>query len=419
MGWQERLRPFITLISPTGQEFKARWRGDDISISKRIQRVSHPDIDGESTADLGLNSPDYPLTIYFEGKDHDTEALRFSRAIAERGLWSVTHPVYGLLRLQPVKITIRAQPVESGNITEVSGEWFEPVSDTGAISPAAPDPAAAVRAAVSYLSDAAKADAAKITKKAASNFAAKRSAAEQFKKGLRAMKSLDHFNDRITAIMETINDLAMRDYLDTASLSGSVIQLLESPGLFLGNTASRLSMFFKLNRSIITGLLDAGSFSYGQIAAAITGELWLNAIAIGMGIAITQDLPETRPEALSILAKYRDSAAASRDALGVLAKATAGNAIEEQYFPRATSAEAVLTLNAAVARYIMGVAFDLKTEKRIVLERPTNPMLLAIREYGAGAANADAAFDLLCRTNNLHGRELLLLDRMREIVIYA
>jgi hypothetical protein len=138
-----------------------------------------------------------------------------------------------------------------------------------------------------------------------------------------------------------------------------------------------------------------------------------------MATTVIESLPETRAQALSALSQYRAFAAASRDALDALAKASAGNAIEEQYFPRAARAEAVLTLNAAVARYLTGIAFDLKTEKRIILERPANPMLLAVREYGATAANADAAFDLLCRSNNLHGRELLLLDRMREIVIYA
>jgi hypothetical protein len=163
----------------------------------------------------------------------------------------------------------------------------------------------------------------------------------------------------------------------------------------------------------------APNFSAARIAAALTGELWLNAAACGMGTTIAESLPETRVEALSVLSQYRDAATASRDALDALAKASASAPIEEQYFPRATSAEAVLTLNAAVARYILTAAFDLKTEKRIVLERPANPMMLAIREYGATAAGADAAFNLLCRGNNLHGKELLLLNRMREIVIYV
>jgi hypothetical protein len=122
---------------------------------------------------------------------------------------------------------------------------------------------------------------------------------------------------------------------------------------------------------------------------------------------------------VAALSLCNDFNAASRDALEALAQASSGNPIENQYFPRASSAEAVLTLNAAISRYMLGVAFELKMEKSIILDRPTSPLILAIREYRASAVGADAAFDLLCRSNNLSGKELLLLPANREVVIYA
>jgi prophage DNA circulation protein len=417
MSWKDRLRLFITLISPEGNIFFARWRGDDITLQKRVNRVAHPDQDGESSQDLGLNSPDVPLTFYFDGLNHDTEALRFSRAIAERGAWQVTHPVYGFFSLQPVKITIRAQPVESGNVTEISGDWFvSDLSVEGRPPFASSDP---VKRAVSALKKSAQDDASRMSFFAALA-AAMQSAAQQFRKGVDAVKGVLHSaNARVTAIMGTINDLSLQPYLDVAALSGAVIQLAESPGLVLGQISNRVSMFVKLGNRIITDLPAAMDFSRDKIAVALTGELWINSALIGMGTTVTQSLPETRAEAISALHQFRDFSAKATAALDALAKASAANPIENQYFPRAASAEAVLTLNAAVSRYILGVAFDLKTEKRITLARPTSPMLLAIQEYNCPAAEADYYFDLLCRSNNLHGRELLLLDRGREIVIYS
>lgn len=405
-----------------------------MSVSKRVNRIAHPDQDGESSQDLGLSSFDYPITLYFDGPDHDLEAKRFSDAVAERGVWSVTHPVLGLLYLQPVKFTIKIQPVESGNITEINSDWFSPYTDKSAAGQGASgtasttagarsatpvpvsDPAAAVQSAVATLSETALTDAAQITQDTAT---ATQSAARQFGKNLQAVRSLLHgANARITGIMGTINDLTMQTYLDIASLSGAVIQLAESPGLFMGNIASRVSMFCKLGRRILTDLPAALNFSASQINAVLTGELWLNAVSCGLGLTITESLPETRVEALSVLRQYRDFVVESRNALDAMAKATAANPIEAQYFPRITSAEAVLTLNAAIAKYVTGAAFDLKTEKRIVLQKPTSPLLLAIAEYGAGADRADAAYDLLCRSNNLHGLELLLLPRQKEVVVY-
>jgi hypothetical protein len=45
--------------------------------------------------------------------------------------------------------------------------------------------------------------------------------------------------------------------------------------------------------------------------------------------------------------------------------------------------------------------------------------MIAIREYNCTAANADEYFSLLCRSNDLHGKELLLLPANKEVVIYA
>jgi hypothetical protein len=178
-------------------------------------------------------------------------------------------------------------------------------------------------------------------------------------------------------------------------------------------------MFAKLGSRIITDLPAAVTFSAGQIAAALTGELWINSALIGMGNTITESVPRTRAEAISCLRQFRDFSTQATAALDALAKASAANAIEDQYFPRASATESVLALNSAVSRYLLNIAFSLRTEKRIVLERPTSPLLLTVREYNCTAANADEYFDLLCRSNDLHGKELLLLDRGREIVIYA
>jgi hypothetical protein len=448
MSWQDRLRPSIILTSPGEQRFEARWRGGEVSVSKRINRVAHPDQDGETVQDLGMGSWDIPLTFYFDGPDCDLKAQKFSRAVSERGIWSVVHPVSGLLRLVPVKVSIALNPLESGNVVEISGEWFSPADDEDPFSakssgaafspqPAGaadgkvfgkpgggpsflPDNEAEVERAVKKLEETAQEDAEQVVQHIFNHVSAWQFVVQEFRAGLNAVKAtIRNANARITAIMGAINDLTLRPYLDMAAASGAVIQLMESPGLFFGSVANRVSMFVKLGNRIITDLPAAAVFSWNQIVAAYTGELWINAVLIGMGKTVTEGLPLTRAEAISTLRQFRDFSARATAALDALAKATASASIGKQYFPRALSAEAILTLNAAISRYLLAVAFDLKTEKRIVLERPTSPMLLAIREYGASAAGADAAYDLLCRSNNLHGKELLLLDRGREVVIYA
>jgi prophage DNA circulation protein len=424
MAWKDRLRPDIVLISPEGNTFFAKWRGDDISISKRVNRQAHPDRDGESAQDLGLNSRDYPLTIYFDGADHDAEAIRFSRAIAERGVWEVNHPVYGRLRLQPVKITLRPQPVESGNITEVSGEWFEPAGDYEHT----PNPEAAVGKAVEELNQS-------ILDEIANEISAILGKVQDFTNGIKSLvRKIRSAINTVTAIQNaivgTINSAATFTKSVIASVSGAVTGLVQFPGLFAGNMRSQVDSFKKLGASLTEEFKNAVSLTSSALgsstpesakslrSAAAANSLALSAITGGMALAVISTPPKTRAEAITTLKAYTEFVAEMEASIESAAKATSGLPIEDQIMGRSASAEALRSLNSAVARYLLDAAFNLKTEKKIVLERPASPLLLAVREYGASAAGADAAFDLLCRSNNLHGKELLLLDRGREIVVY-
>jgi len=128
--WRDRLKETIVFNSPNGNSFEAKWRGDERSIQKRIGEFGFPGRSGSIVQDLGSKAARYPLTIYFDGADNDLNAARFFDAVYnEKGPWLVGHPIYGTIELQPVSVTEKAQPVESGNITEISSEWVETLNE--------------------------------------------------------------------------------------------------------------------------------------------------------------------------------------------------------------------------------------------------------------------------------------------------
>jgi hypothetical protein len=181
-------------------------------------------------------------------------------------------------------------------------------------------------------------------------------------------------------------------------------------------------MFAALGKQICQDFKNAVSLYSGDDEnknQALTGQLFLNAITAGMGKAIISDMPENKREALAVLAEYRKFAAEAQAALDEAAELTAGSGIEQQFVARASSGEAIATLNAAVSRYLMRSLYDLKIERRLVLDRPRAPLEIAITEYKATGEQADYYYEMFCRTNNLHGRDLLLLQIGREVVIYG
>jgi hypothetical protein len=370
-------------------------------------------MDGEIAQDMGAQSADYPLTFYFDGPDNDLDARRFGKSVSERGVWRVIHPVLGILVLQPVKITIAVKPVESGNVTEISGDWWEPAEPDAA----SPDAAAALRSALYETSEAARKDAEnRIDAKTPGGI---QQALGQLKTCLQSVKKvLKTTTDLVLGIENTINGFITAARLEVASIAGAVIFLCQAPGLILGNLAARVSDFVKLGRRILRDLPEAIGFSLDKINAALTGELWLTAIHTGMGQAMLEKPPETRAEALSVLKQYRQFSRESRAALDKLAATTAGNIITEQYAPGSASTEALLRLRAAVARYLLTAAYSLNAERRIVLDRDTSPAKIVTGQMGAASGDYDEKYAALCRWNSLHGRELLLLNAGKELVLY-
>ena len=208
------------------------------------------------------------------------------------------------------------------------------------------------------------------------------------------------------------------------AIAERIIALIEAPNLMLGSVVLRNALLANLGQRIINNFPDDQRLSRNMNAAstintALSGQLFLNTITAAMATTIIAEMPETRREALSVLTRYQRFTSDSQASLDRLAKATRGRPIEKQFISRASSGEAITTLNAAVAKYLLNAIFDLRIEKRIVLDRPRTPLEIAITEYKSTGENADYHYELLCRTNGFHGRELLLLSTGREVVIYG
>ena len=415
MAWTDRLRPEIIFNSPSGLAFKPLWKGDDISATKRLGRHAYPNLDKELVQDLGMNSREIPLTVYFDGPDNDKIARSFEAALFEPGPWNVIHPIYGLLQLQLVAYKISLEPVANGNVTVLKTEWIEPATEDDIAS--IPDPAVAVDAAVVAVNAAAIAETTTIPQETVSQ---SKAAGDAIKQGTAAIIGSTVLQDaNIAAIEREIHNLANEPTLDLFAIASRVISLIQTPDRLVGSINAKIAAYANFGRRIINALPREGTSFSNAITASLIGQLFLNIITAGMGKTITSELMETRREALSALNAYLCFTTETQAALDFAVAATANNRIEQQFVARAHSGEMIATLNAAVVRYLLGAMFDLKIERRITLDRPRSPKEIALTEYRASKENADYYVDLFCKTNHLHGKDLLLLPASREVVIYA
>ena len=98
MTWETQTNPEIKLISPELNTYIALWKNNERSLEKKLGIFDPPKFKGSIIQDMDVKSVSYPLTIYFDGFNHQKTADNFFKSCQnEKGQWEITHPVKGRL----------------------------------------------------------------------------------------------------------------------------------------------------------------------------------------------------------------------------------------------------------------------------------------------------------------------------------
>lgn len=441
-NWRDRLQKEIVLLSPEGTEYRAKWRGSPRTTAKKLGVLRFPKIAGDVVQDLDVQSTVYPITFYFDGENNDTEAAAFHQSCKERGTWEITHPVHGFMGLQLVSVTEVDAPVESGNITEFQTEWIEPI-----------DPVALKTAR--ELAGIIDAKAQDLNISAAQQFANNllavseelRGAIEQTTDGISRVTDLflgplfttvDALDNTVNAIQRGIIDTNQATVLKVDSLAGQIQNLINLPLFSSRSLESRITPYGQLINGL-TALLPGGDESVLSDTASdqarrdsiLTVEVALSAAVASLGNIISTTIisPDgVAPDDTGTLATKGQAIQAIGDisalfdtVVGALEAAQdlySDSDIDEQYYSQSESYTEAVALLSLIIEYLLSIAFDLSVERRFVIDRPRSPIEITISEYGTTGEN-DSLLDFFIRSNNLAGKDILLLPRGTQVVVYV
>jgi len=425
LPWQSRLRAQITLVAPDGTRFVASWGGDDIEIGKQVPQFNPPLFDGTITQDLGAKGWAFPLTLTFEGDNHDTMALGFARALAQRGPWGIMHPVYGQFTLQPIgPFSLKVQPTESGNATQVSGPWVEvPVtaatrslSEQAALTSAQVD--AANAAAAAQFTDAL--DVSDAEGQAAAQAAGLGALGKFVSSGLASLisKSAD-LQAQFTAAWNSATAGLQAAVWDGVNIYQQVQQIMSLPAVVEADLATKLANFGAFVDDIKDALgLNTGSDVAATNAAAMD-ELFLSGAITGCIQSVLSSPPATRDQALQAINDISAMFTEITAALDAVQTATAGNRASGQYFSNGMSYADLALVVSMGLQYLLRLIFDLKVARRFTLDRPRHPGEIVITEYAPeDSSTYDDLYDLFIASNGLIGDDIVLLPAGREVVVY-
>lgn len=409
MSSQDRLAPAIYLTSPSGQQFEALWRGDQRTMEKKLGIFEYPKARGAEVQDLEVGAVEYPLALHFEGPDHDLQARAFFEACKESGRWKVVHPVYGYLVLQLMTITEDAQPVSSGNVTEVQTKWIEPGIDLPAVSIAQLSAEIVSRinavqiAAADELADT-------LDVKAPSALAQLKASVQRVLTIIATVKAgAGSVINTVTAIRNTVMGAISFGVSQITSLAGLLSTLVSMPGALLKDTGARFAFFEKVLSDSAASLVPQSADSAGRNTAAIRAHVATTALT-GMAQAMVDAEFATREEAVSYLRRMQTAFIDVVNGLDAVQDLCCASTIDTQYFTLGNTYGDLAVLVQLTTDLLLRKAFDISASKRIVLSVPRAPIEVAITE--------GMDFDIFVAVNRLGGDEILLLPAGREVVVY-
>lgn len=420
MSYRDRLRTTITLTSPSGVEFNPKWIGNEQTKEKKLGEFSCPNNDGTKTQDLGVKGVVYPLTLYFDGDNHDTDSKLFFDTCDEKGPWTVIHPVDGELSLQLVSVIRDVQPVSSASITVVTTSWIEPLTETSQVSSAQVASEVDSEALAANFNATIQAE----TNALLEQFSGIIAFGQSINKIVDSAQNIfttitstvDDINSQFNAITRSINDALEQIPPEIAIIAGQVQQLLQLPALVSTDLQTKLDSYSDLASSLFPSLptgntsedkntvigLEVGLSAaiVGACQSSISGELTNRSQAIALAEQVQQLFSDITEQLDNIQSNFDDVD------------------IDLQYFSNSQSYNNLAIIVGLTLQYLIDSIVSLKIEKTITLDRPRSPIEITVTEYGNLGDN-DELLDFFIQTNALTGNDIRLLPAGREVLLYV
>jgi len=407
MPWQDRVRE-AAYTSPSGVRHVFDYEDVRQTIEKRTTGFEFPDANGTFVQDLGHSGRRYPLRVFIWGEDYDLVAAEFEAALIERGVGKLEHPIYGTFDVVPFGTITRRDDLKTrGNQAVIDVTFWE---TTRLIFPTSQvDPGSEVLSAVDDYGAAVAEEFEEVTSlESAVDQADAKNVYESLLASTTTVLQViadtqDNVRDRFNVIHDSINfgiDVLIGQPL---TLALETVQLIQLPGRALTNISARLSAYGDLlNNLVSTGTAARNSNEYH------INELYASTEVSGSVVSVVNNQFEIKTaaiEAAEIVLAQMDILTAWRDDnYEALSEIDTGGSYQQ-----------LLLAVSLAAGFLVEISFELRQERKVVLDRPRTIIDLVAEFYGT----VDDELDFFISTNDLSGSEVLEVPRGREVVFYV
>lgn len=409
MSWLDKIQSDFIITCGDGRSYTPSWLNAVKDKEYNISTFEFRNLAGTLVYRGQPKGRRYEVDLYFQGDDHLTTAEAFERSADNPGAWTVEHPFYGRLTVQPSGLRFDNSAY---NVTRITGVLLETITDEA--------PQANVDAGDQLAEDSANVDEAlaqsyatevqptvsdvnDMTDNALNNY---NEGKKSISNTLDAESYYNAFNNANTAITQATSEplAAMR----------AIQSLINAPALFADNVRNRLNTLAN-QFDVLRDTLDSiAGRSQKKLYENNAGTL-ISAMVLTTVTNTTDADYNNRGKVLEVIDTLVDNYNTYITDLDGLQSLNGGN--PDSYIPDAGSITALGTMVSFAVSYLFTISAGTRQERSITLDADTNITVLAHRLYGLQPD--DSTINELVESNDIGLNELLQLQKGRQIIYYV
>ena len=410
MTWIEQVESPFTIITADGANYIVNWKNATNAVDYWIAEFTFPNLNG-SKVDRGTpRGTRYDIEFYFQGDNNIEQAKTFRKSADVLGPWTLLHPIYGQLLVQPVGLFFDNSQMGS---TKVTGQVIETI--------AIENPVTKVNPIDNILLSKTNSDAAFInsitTKPSGSDIQnLQKNNSYLYKTTIPILKlpaDVQKFFNLFSIAQANINNA----FASPQVAMNAVQQVINAPALIENSVQIRTQTLSNQFQSLRTQIQPKNSYQKISVATkqlyAVSGAAAISSLAVAAATPLQGNYTNMTSvlNVISLVTKSYNLFISDLDSL----QSTNGAAIDS-YIPDYNAFISLRDLVSFVVANLFSVALLSKRERTIILDNDTNLVVLTHMIYGLD--EFDNNMNELMANNGWGINQLIQIKKNTKVVYY-
>lgn len=406
MSWIEKIKDQLIIVTGDGQRFTPNWLSASFVVDYNVAQFEFPELYGSLVKRSQPIGRKYNLELYFQGENHLDTANRFELASRDQRPWTMQHPFYGTLIVQPTSLNFDNTEY---NVSKITGTVIETIVDDN--PKVSNDPIEATKLDKELLDETFIVAFENTEVSSEDILKLKENNKKWYEKGVKILSVPEEFEQFTNAFNQanTFIDSAVATPLQMMRATQSMIS---QPALFTANVKNRLTQLsdqFNTLRDNIVGIFDVSSKKIYQNHAGTC----LSAMCLASATPLETDYRNSKQvfEIADIIINAMDAYMADLDSLQ-----TDNGGELNSFIPDASSIIALNNLFNMTVSSLYNIGLNARSERSIIIETDTNLIVLTHRLYSLDLF--DRNIQELMDNNELGLNGILQIKKNTKIIYY-